>query len=85
VAIARALVHRPRLILADEPTGNLDPQTAHEILGLLRTETRATGAAAIMVTHSEAAAAFADRVLVLADGALHEAASLSAFNEARAR
>ncbi|MFM0053117.1 ABC transporter ATP-binding protein [Caballeronia grimmiae] len=85
VAIARALVHRPRLILADEPTGNLDPQTAHEILGLLHAELKANGAAAIMVTHSEAAAAFADRVLILADGTLHEAASLAAFNEARAR
>ncbi|QSN64933.1 MULTISPECIES: ABC transporter ATP-binding protein [unclassified Caballeronia] len=85
VAIARALVHRPRLILADEPTGNLDPQTAHEILGLFHAETKATGAAVIMVTHSEAAAAFADRVLILADGTLHEAASLAAFNESRAR
>jgi len=85
VAIARALVHKPRLVLADEPTGNLDPQTAHEILGLLHAETKATGAAAIMVTHSEAAAAFADRVLILADGTLHEAASLAAFNESRGR
>lgn len=74
VAIARALVHRPRLLLADEPTGNLDPQTAHEVLELLRAETKATRAATVMVTHSEAAAAFADRVLILADGALHAAA-----------
>ncbi|MEM5387207.1 ABC transporter ATP-binding protein [Paraburkholderia phymatum] len=71
VAIARALVHRPTLILADEPTGNLDPDTAHEVLALLREETKANGAAAMMVTHSEAAAAFADRVLVLSDGKLH--------------
>ncbi|WP_159832559.1 ABC transporter ATP-binding protein [Burkholderia sp. 8Y] len=85
VAIARALVHRPRLILADEPTGNLDPETAHEILDLFRAEMKGTGSAAIMVTHSEAAAAFADRVLILADGTLHEAASLAAFNEARGR
>jgi putative ABC transport system ATP-binding protein len=72
VAIARALVHRPRLILADEPTGNLDPQTAHEVLGLLRAETQSNGAATVMVTHSEAAAGFADRVLILRDGALHD-------------
>ncbi|MBP0589601.1 ABC transporter ATP-binding protein [Paraburkholderia sp. LEh10] len=71
VAIARALVHRPTLILADEPTGNLDPDTAHEVLMLLRDETKANGAATIMVTHSEAAAAVADRVLVLSGGKLH--------------
>ncbi|SAL58876.1 ABC transporter ATP-binding protein [Caballeronia humi] len=85
VAIARALVHRPRLLLADEPTGNLDPQTAHEVLALLREETKATGAATMMVTHSEAAAAFADRVLILSDGALHAAASLASFNASRDR
>ena len=69
VAIARALVHRPKLILADEPTGNLDPDTAHEVLALLRQEIKANGASAIVVTHSAAAAASADRVLVMsADG-----------------
>lgn len=65
VAIARALVHRPALLLADEPTGNLDPDTAGSILQLLRDETRAHGAGAIMVTHSHAAAAMADKVLLL--------------------
>lgn len=65
VAIARALVHRPRLLLADEPTGNLDPETATDILGLLKSEIRSSGAAAIIVTHSPLAAASADRVLVL--------------------
>jgi putative ABC transport system ATP-binding protein len=74
VAIARALVHQPTLILADEPTGNLDPDTAHEVLSLLRAETRANGAATIMVTHSAAAAAFADRILILSEGGLHGAA-----------
>ncbi len=65
VAIARALVHRPALLLADEPTGNLDPETAEGILTLLRQETRQSGAGAIMVTHSHAAAAMADHVLLL--------------------
>lgn len=73
VAIARALVHRPRLILADEPTGNLDPDTAHDVLQLLRTEIKENGAAAIMVTHSHAAAATADRVLTLSTRGLHPA------------
>jgi putative ABC transport system ATP-binding protein len=65
VAIARALVHRPALLLADEPTGNLDPDTADGILHLLRAEIKDSGAGAIMVTHSHAAAARADRILVL--------------------
>jgi putative ABC transport system ATP-binding protein len=65
VAIARALVHRPALLLADEPTGNLDPETAQGILQLLRDEIRQSGAGAIMVTHSHAAAEMADRTLVL--------------------
>ena len=70
VAIARALVHRPALLLADEPTGNLDPETAAGILQLLRAETRAHGAGAIMVTHSHAAAAMADQVLLLTHSGL---------------
>jgi putative ABC transport system ATP-binding protein len=70
VAIARALVHKPKLLLADEPTGNLDPDTAHEVLTLLRNEIRANGASAIMVTHSLAAAAVADRVLILTKSGL---------------
>jgi putative ABC transport system ATP-binding protein len=70
IAIARALVHRPALILADEPTGNLDPETADRILALLQDETRATGAAAVIVTHSDRAAAIADRVLVLSAAGL---------------
>lgn len=71
VAIARALVHRPALLLADEPTGNLDPETASAILALLRAEIKATGAGAIMVTHSLAAAAMADHVLMLTRSGLH--------------
>jgi len=65
VAIARALVHRPPLVLADEPTGNLDPDTAERVIELLATQVRAEGAACVLVTHSGAAAARADRVLRL--------------------
>ena len=72
VAIARAMVHQPRLLLADEPTGNLDPETAAEILALLKNEIRASGASAIIVTHSPAAAASADRVLQLTRNGLTE-------------
>jgi putative ABC transport system ATP-binding protein len=71
VAIARALVHRPALVLADEPTGNLDPDTADSILALLRAEIKASGASAIMVTHSHAAAAQADKTLVLTRSGLN--------------
>jgi len=70
VAIARALIHRPKLVLADEPTGNLDPDTAHEILQLIRNEIKANGAMGILVTHSHAAAATADRVLQLTKAGL---------------
>ena len=65
VAIARALVHRPALILADEPTGNLDPETASRVLSLFAGAIRKQGAAGVMVTHSGASAAIADRVLTL--------------------
>jgi putative ABC transport system ATP-binding protein len=74
VAMARALIHRPALILADEPTGNLDPDTADKIMGALVEQTRAHGAACVMVTHSQAAARRADRVLRLTLDGLHDAA-----------
>lgn len=72
IAIARALVHRPALILADEPTGNLDPETAERILALFIDQARNSGAGAIIVTHSDRAAAVADRLLVLGAGGLTE-------------
>ena len=72
VAIARALVHEPRLVLADEPTGNLDAESAEGVLQLLRGRVKESRAAAILVTHSRAAAKTADRVLLLARDGLHE-------------
>jgi putative ABC transport system ATP-binding protein len=65
IAIARALVHRPRLVLADEPTGNLDPRTAAQTLALLRGQIKANAGAGILITHSRTAADTADRIYVL--------------------
>ncbi len=73
-AIARALVARPRLVLADEPTGNLDSVTGRGVLDLLLSMVTDDGTALVMVTHDEAAAARAGRVLHLHDGHLREAA-----------
>ena len=72
-AIARAVVHRPRLLLADEPTGNLDEASAAAVLDTLAGAIRESKAAALMVTHSPIAAARADRVLRLAGGRLGSA------------
>jgi putative ABC transport system ATP-binding protein len=69
-AIARALVHEPRLVLADEPTGNLDARSAAQVLALLRSQLRECGAAGILITHSQAAAGTADRILCLEGGRL---------------
>ncbi|SOD41067.1 ABC transporter ATP-binding protein [Nitrosovibrio sp. Nv4] len=82
IAIARALVHRPKLVLADEPTGNLDPDTARDILMLMRREIKANGASGIIVTHSHAAAATADRVLALTKDGLHPVAPAKVANAA---
>lgn len=70
VAVARALVHKPRLVLADEPTGNLDADSATEVLELLRSQLKRERATGILVTHSALAAATADRTFRLADGRL---------------
>jgi putative ABC transport system ATP-binding protein len=78
IAIARALIHEPRLVLADEPTGNLDARTAEQILQLLREQLQATGAGAILITHSATAAASADRLLRLSGGRLCARAPLPA-------
>ena len=65
IAIARALVHRPRLLLADEPTGNLDARTAAQILEVLRAQVKANAGSGILITHSRSAAETADRIRVL--------------------
>jgi putative ABC transport system ATP-binding protein len=75
VALARALVHRPSLVLADEPTGNLDPDTARQVLELLRTQIKTGGASGILATLSLAAAATADRVLILSAQGLRDASA----------
>jgi putative ABC transport system ATP-binding protein len=72
VAIARALVHAPRLVLADEPTGNLDPESAAQVLRVLRDQVKANNAAGMLVTHSRAAAETADRILILTRDGLRE-------------
>ena len=68
VALARALVHEPALVLADEPTGNLDAATGRQVLDLLGRLVRDTGRTLLVVTHADAVAAAADRVLTLVDG-----------------
>jgi len=73
VAIATALVHRPKLVLADEPTGNLDPDTALQVLNLLRDQIKQSVAAGILVTHSHAAAETADRTLLLTPSGIRPA------------
>jgi putative ABC transport system ATP-binding protein len=72
VAVARALVHDPLLVLADEPTGNLDAETAEQVLHLLDTLTRRSGKTMVMVTHSTEAAEIADRVYALRNGRIVE-------------
>jgi putative ABC transport system ATP-binding protein len=68
VALARALASRPEVVFADEPTGNLDSRSGAEVLSFLRNSVRELGQTIVMVTHDPGAAAFADRVVLLADG-----------------
>ena len=70
VAVARALLPRPDVVFADEPTGNLDSRAGAEVLDLLRSSVRETGQTVVMVTHDPLVAAYADRVVLLADGRL---------------
>jgi putative ABC transport system ATP-binding protein len=70
VAVARSLVSRPTVVFADEPTGNLDSKSGHEILQLLRDSSDSYGQTIVMVTHDPHAAAIADRILYLADGSI---------------
>jgi len=85
VAIARALVHKPRLVFADEPTGNLDPESAKEVLELLRACVKEEGAAGILVTHSQAAAKTADRTYVLTEAGLQASGRASASGQTERR
>ena len=68
MAIARALVNRPALVLADEPTGNLDTRNGHEVMQLLRLANRDMGQTLVLITHDERIARQADRVLTIEDG-----------------
>jgi len=77
VAVARALVAEPKLVLADEPTGNLDSRASEEIAGLLRQVADEWGRAVLMVTHDPRIAAYADRIVFLKDGTIVDEAHLS--------
>jgi putative ABC transport system ATP-binding protein len=79
VAVARALVSKPAVVFADEPTGNLDSKSSEEVLKMLRRSVDELGQTVVMVTHDPEAASFADRLIVLRDGlVVHDAAAGSA-------
>jgi putative ABC transport system ATP-binding protein len=77
VAIARSLANRPKLLLADEPTGQLDSTTGHSIMATLRSVVRAEGVTAVVATHDPALLDLADRVLEIQDGRIREAESVA--------
>ncbi|PIP02461.1 MAG: macrolide ABC transporter ATP-binding protein [Zetaproteobacteria bacterium CG12_big_fil_rev_8_21_14_0_65_54_13] len=81
VAIARALVTEPRLILADEPTGNLDTRTGREIMQLFQQINRDSGMTLVLVTHDRNVASFASRLVYLLDGRIHYDGPVDAFRE----
>jgi putative ABC transport system ATP-binding protein len=72
VAVARALIHRPSLVLADEPTGNLDSETGRQVLDLFERLVRRTGTTMVLVTHSGEVTRLADRIMIIRDGRLVE-------------
>lgn len=81
IAVARALVARPSIVLADEPTGNLDSQSSIEVLDLLRALSDESGTAVVMVTHDPAAARYASRRLLLADGQVYDVDTFAAVGD----
>ncbi|WP_083983319.1 ABC transporter ATP-binding protein [Actinomadura hibisca] len=85
VAVARALLTRPEVLFADEPTGNLDSRAGAEVLGFLRQAVDGYGQTVVMVTHDPAAAAHADRVLFLADGRIVDELASPGIDEVHAR
>src|SRR2546428_90876 len=79
MAVARALISRPTVVFADEPTGNLDSKTSNDVLDLLRQAVDDFGQTVVMVSHDANAASFADRLLVLADGRIvHDGGAVTA-------
>jgi putative ABC transport system ATP-binding protein len=85
VALARALVTQPAILLADEPTGNLDTKTGTEMMQLLRESAKDLSQTIVMVTHDSKAAAYADRVIFLRDGKITEEVVLSGINDSSVR
>lgn len=78
LAVARAIVHRPKVVLADEPTGNLDKETGLEVLALLDAQVRKSGRTMVMATHSREVIGMADRIITFADGVLVDVPKASA-------